>query len=360
VRVERRPAKPLATGRIEPAPVPGVVRVPLVRPVPVPRLEILSEDGSALSLFGIQPGGAGQGTGRPILLSLFSTTCGPCVRELRELAAHSSDLERAGLAPLALSVEAAEERVRSGEFLRALGWPYPWAVASGETLEVLDALVASLLDTERRLALPTSFLIDSSGALRVLYLGPLTPTQALADRALCELGEGALFDSASPFPGRWMFPGLPSDADFFEGRLRARGLEAAAGEFARGRMTVVRTAPADLLQDFGRRSAVAGRMEEAETYFRRALAADPRHFGALFDWAVVLHRQEKLSEAAELYGKALALEPEHLDARFNLALARFQLGDRGYAEQQLRWLEARGAESAAVLRQVLAAHPGEK
>jgi len=353
-------SKPLPTGAVAPAPVPSVVRVPLVRPVPLPRLAMASADGSELALFGIQPGGTGQGTGRPLLLTLFSTTCAPCALELAELAGRASELERVGLAPLALSVEPLAERERAADFLRARAWPWPWAVATGETLEVLDALVASLLDTEERLGLPASFLVDARGALRVLYLGPVMPAQVLADRDLCELGEGALFDSASPFPGRWMFPGLPSDADFLEPRLRARGLEAAAAEYGRGRLAVVRTAPADLLQDFGRQSAVAGRLEEAEGFFRRALAADPRHFGALFDLAVLLHRQERISAAAELYGKALALDPEHADARFNLALARLQLGDRAFAERELRWLEARGVQSAALLREVLAAPPAPR
>jgi peroxiredoxin len=351
---------PLAASPVESVPVPSVVRVPLVRPVPLPRLSLASADGSELALFGIQPGGSGQGTGRPILLSLFSTTCAPCASELGALAARAGDFERVGLAPLAVSVEPVAERARAGEFLAQRGWPFPWAVASGETLDVLDALAASVLDTETRLTLPASFLIDAGGALRVLYRGPAGADQVLADRALCDLGDGALFDAASPFPGRWMFPGLPSDADFFERRLQARGLTAAAAEFARGRLTVVRSAPADLLADFGRRAAVEGRLEEAEGYYRRALAADPRHFGSLADWAVVLHRQERLAEAAELYGKALAIRPDDADMRFNLALARFQLGDRAFAEQQLRWLEARGAEAAAVLRQILTAPAADK
>jgi tetratricopeptide (TPR) repeat protein len=352
--LELPPAQPLPAARPVAPEVTGAARVPLVRAVPLPRLELVAEDGSPLALFGLRPGGEGTGPGRVLSLQLFSTTCAPCAAELGELARRAAELERAGIAPLALSVEPPEERSRAGAFLRERQWPFPWAVATGEALEILDALAAILLDREQRLALPASFLVDAQGALRVLYLGPVTAERLLADRALCELGEGGLFEAASPFAGRWMFQGLPADADFFEGRLLARGLEAPAREFSRARLTVVRTAPAELLQEFGRKSAVEGRLEEAENYFRRALAADPRHFGALFDWAVVLHRQERLEQAAELYGKALALEPEHADARFNLALARLALGDRASAERELRWLKERGEESAAVLERVLA------
>lgn len=353
----RSAAGPLPLGAPAAAPAPGTQRVPLVRPVPLPRLDLLADDGSALPLFGIQAGGGGTGTGKRILLTLFSTTCAPCARELAELGARASELTLAGVAPLALSVEPGEERARAEAFLRERAWPFPWAIATPQALELLDALQAVLLDRERRLQLPASFLVDAGGALRVLYLGPVGVDTLLADRALCDLGEGALFDAASPFAGRWMFPGLPSDADFFEGRLRARGLEEPAREYARGRLAVVRTAPADLLQDFGRRSAVQGRLEEAETFFRRALATDPRHVGALFDWAVVLHRQKKLPEAAELYGKVIVLSPEHADAHFNLALVRLDLGDRAGTAQQVRWLKAHQVPGVDELERALAALP---
>jgi tetratricopeptide (TPR) repeat protein len=292
-----------------------------------------------------------------VLLELFSTTSAPCARKLDDLARHATELARAGLAPLALSVEGIEEgeQARAAAFLRERNWPFPWATASPAALELLDALQCILLDRERRLPLPASFLVDANGALRVLYLGPVTAEQLLADRALCELDEGALFDTASPFPGRWMFPALPSDADFFEGRLRARGLDEPAGEFTRARLAVVRTAPADLLQDFGRQSAVAGRFEEAEKFFRRALATDPRHFGALFDLAVVLQREERLAEARELYGKALALQPEHADAHFNLALVQVAQGDLEGAERELRWLKTHGLEDLEDLERALEA-----
>lgn len=336
-------------------PTSVAVRVPLVRPVTLPRLEVSAEDGESLPLFGLKAGGEGSGTGKPVLLELFSTSSVASARQLDELASHASDLAREGLAPLALSVEGVEGSGRAAAFLRERNWPFPWATSSPAALELLDALQCILLDRERRLPLPASFLVDAQGALRVLYLGPVTSAQLLADRELCELGEGALFDASTPFPGRWMFAGLPSDADFFEGRLRARGLGEAAAEFARARMTVVRSAPADLLQDFGRQSAVAGRLEEAEKFFRRALTADPRHFAALFDLAVVLQREERLSEARELYGKALALRPEHADAHFNLALVQIAQGDLAGAERELRWLKAHGLDDLEGLEGALAA-----
>jgi len=329
-------------------------RVVLVRPVPLPRLEVVADDGQSLRLFGLGPNGEPSGTGKPLLLNLFSTTCAPCAGELAALALHRDALERSGLAVLALSTEPVSEAARAAEFLTQRGWPFPWATASQAALEFLDALQAVLLDREQRLPLPTSFLVDARGAVRVLYFGPVSAERLVADRALLELDEGALLDAAAPFPGRWMFPGLPSDPDFFEPRLKARGLDAAAAEFARARFAVVKTSPVELLSDFARRAAIEGRFEEAEAWYRRAHGLDPRRFEVLFDWALVVHRQEKLALASELYGKCLTLRPDDVDTHFNLALAQLGLGNREAAERERRWLEGRVPDLAATLAEAMA------
>lgn len=348
----RAPA--LTPSRSTPPAASLAARVVLVRPVALPRLELVADDGRPLALFGLGANGEPSGTGKPVLLNLFSTSCAPCAGELEGLARRRDELERSGIAVLALSTEPVQQSAAAGAFLAQRTWPFPWATASPETLEFLDALQAVLLDREVRLPLPTSFLVDAQGALRVLYFGPLTPERLLADKPLLELGEGGLLDAAAPFPGRWMFPALPSDADFLEGRLRARGLEAAAREYARSRFAVVKTSPLELLRDFGRRAAIEGRLDEAEGHFARAHGLDPRHFGVLFDWAVVAHRREELARASELYAKCLTLKPDDVDTRFNLALAQLGSGRRAEAERQLRWLERAAPEVARTLAEALA------
>jgi len=332
----------------------------LARPVPLPQLELVSPDGSALGLFGLQAGGAGTGTKKPVLLDLFSAKNATSAEELRALAEHAEELDRSGIAFLALCADPPEEREAAQRFLDGLEWPFPWAQASADTLALLAGLRGALLDRDQELVPPASFLVDGAGALRALETGPLSAEALLAERELLALGEGELLEAAAPFPGRWMFPVLPEDADYFEGRLAARGLAAAAREFARGRLDVVRARPADLLHDFGRRAAAEGRMDEAGAFFRRALAADPRHFDSLFDLALVLHRQERTSEARELYRKALALRPEHVDAHFNLALAELALGDRAGAERQLAWLKGRAPELAESLEKAVALYGGPR
>ncbi len=342
---------PLASGTVEPPLAGKAARIVLARPLPLPRLALVSAEGEPLSLFGIQAGGSGTGTGKPVLLELFSRHCAACVSEARMLAARADELEESGIAFLTVGVDGPGERARTSELLQELGWPFPWAFAEPDALEALDGLQGCLLDREKRLPLPARFLIDAEGALRVLTIGAQPLEQLLADRELLALDEDESLTAATPFGGRWMFPVLEPDADFLEGRLRARGLEELAREYARGRMQVVRSSPAELLHQFGRRAAGEGRFDEALDFFRRALAADPEHFDSLSDLGLVLHRQERLDEALAAYGKALALRPDHADTRFNLALAWLGKGEREPAERQLRWLREHDAASAAVLEE---------
>jgi tetratricopeptide (TPR) repeat protein len=343
--------RPLASGPVASPPASLVARVVLTRPVPLPRLAVETPAGETLELFGVEAGGQGRGTGRVVWISLFSTRCAPCARELAQLAERARELARAEIACLALCVDPIEAGTEdeAAAFLERLEWPFPWARASATTLETLDGLQGALLDRERRLPLPASFLVDASGALRALYLGPVEPATLLADRELCELGESAQLEAATPFQGRWMFPLSISDADFFEGRLTARGLPAVAAEYARGRLDVVRSSRADLLFDFGRRAAGEGRLDEALDFYRRCLEIQPDHVQALFDAAVVYHRRERFSEAAELYRRALAVRPGHVDTLFNLALALLGAGDPEAVEPLLRELQGRDPAAAEVL-----------
>ena len=68
---------------------------------------------------------------------------------------------------------------------------------------VLHGLV---LDTELRLPLPTSFLVDPRGNLRAIYLGALDPDTILDDLALTELNAQQLRSAATPFRGIWLRP----------------------------------------------------------------------------------------------------------------------------------------------------------
>ena len=326
-------------------------RIVLASSVPMPRLSVVSSDGSSLELFGIRPGGGGTGTGRAILLELWSRTCVPCLAELSEFARARAELEQAGIAFLALSVD--EDASAAREVLAQIGWPFAWASAPRETIELLDALHGAILDRDLPLPLPASFLIDAQGNWRALWLGRVDPERLAEDRELLDLLPEEMRERATPFPGRWAYPAQGADLGFFEAKLRARGFTAAADEFARARIEIVESSPAKVLHGFGRAALERGKIAEAIENFRKATEADPRHFQAFFDLGFLYQQQGELLEAISAYRAALRIDPAHEEARFNLALAFLVREDFEAAERERAALEERGSALAPELAQAL-------
>ncbi|HEX4795704.1 MAG TPA: tetratricopeptide repeat-containing glycosyltransferase family protein [Humisphaera sp.] len=70
----------------------------------------------------------------------------------------------------------------------------------------------------------------------------------------------------------------------------------------------------------------AGRLSEAEAIYRRILAQEPNHAGALNNLGTALHHQGKSDEAIEIYQRALTLRPDHAGTLSNLGGVYRELG----------------------------------
>ena len=328
----------------------GSRRVVLSSAVPMPSLVVRTPDGGERTLFGIRPGGGGAGTGRAVLVNLFASTCAPCARELAELAAHIDELEAANLTVLVVSAE--EDAEAAAASLRQLGWPRAWAIAPPETLDLLDALHGALVDTEVRLPVPTSFLVDREGLLRAIYVGRTSVPELEADRALLSASPEHQLRAAVPFAGTWSSAPV-FDPAFFAGRLRRRGLADAAAEYERAAYVVVNKSRAQLLHDMGRERAAAGELDAATAAMRRAIQEDPEFFPARYDLAQLLHRRGDLHDAIAAYRAARELEPEHVELGFNLGLAFLGTLQLASAEREVEALRAAESPLAAELAQLV-------
>lgn len=74
-----------------------------------------------------------------------------------------------------------------------------------------------------------------------------------------------------------------------------------------------------------------GQLDEAERHYRAVLEAEPDHFNALNNLAMLLFRAEKLEEALALTRKAAALDPRNVETLGNLAEMLARSGDSAQA-----------------------------
>ena len=103
--------------------------------------------------------------------------------------------------------ESPERRAKADSIWNAIKPPYELGFADKQLVAQFDTLQRSLLSRQRPLPLPSSFLIDGEGRLRVVYKGPVDPTTLLADATkLVNAEPGQILTAAVPFRGRWLVP----------------------------------------------------------------------------------------------------------------------------------------------------------
>ncbi len=146
-------------------------------------------------------------SGRPLLLNLWASWCGPCVKELSSFTQAKSQIDVAELDILALAVDGLDGKKSdfdaNAKILQNMQYPFASGVATRELLgklQLVHDLVFAQYDT---LPVPTSFLIDGQGRLAAIYKGPVDVETVLQHVADLPLEPQQLRKQVFPFPGRW-------------------------------------------------------------------------------------------------------------------------------------------------------------
>ncbi len=154
-----------------------------------------------------------QFVGQPLLVNLWSRTCQPCWRELRDWTKHRDAIENSGLRIVALCVDDMTTAPTGTTFpLDKIDWPFERGQATTGFVEGLEILQRTFIELQQPLPVPSSFLLDRDGLLVSIYKGEVDTQRLLEDVKLLGKTPREQRDAAVPFQGRWASEPFASDS----------------------------------------------------------------------------------------------------------------------------------------------------
>jgi tetratricopeptide (TPR) repeat protein len=311
--------------------------------------------------------------GKPTLLHFWSAGSPDSERDLVELNQSNERWARERLQLLAINVD---ESTNGGGGLAPSSYrhlSFPILRSTPDTIATYNLLYRYLFDRHRDLSLPTSFLLDTTGAIVKIYQGtvpkqhfdrdfrniPQTAAERLA-KALPFSGVSDTFDFArnNLSLGSIFFErGYLEQAEaFFQLALRddPSAAEALYGlgsvylqqeEAGKARESFERalqlhanypgTLP-NAWNNLGILAARTGRTDEAIQKFQRALQIDPDHLIALDNLGNAYREKRRWEDAKTVLRRALQLNPEDPEANYSLGMVFAQLDDTERAYEHLQ------------------------
>ena len=190
----------LAPSKPKAAPSTEQLRIVLSHRRLAPNFSYVSFDG-ALQKF--------ENTGQtgPVLINLWASWCSPCVVELNEFSEAHEAIAAKKLRILALSTDPITEDGSKPDVTAAKAlvadsdFPFDIGAVDANVVRLLTVVHNSAIGRERPLPLPSSFLIDKDGKVAVIYKGPVSVPQLLADVDLLDAAPHVVEAETFPFPG---------------------------------------------------------------------------------------------------------------------------------------------------------------
>ncbi|MGK0187862.1 MAG: tetratricopeptide (TPR) repeat protein [Verrucomicrobiales bacterium] len=277
--------------------------------------------------------------GKPLAINLWSSSCKPCVMELKEWTESAERLAKAGLQVLTLSVDSmipgqSETNAAAQELTRKLQLPFLTGNANADLVEAMEIVHRSFTALKHPLPVPCTFLLDRQGRVAAIYQGRVSSNVLLGDVAMLDKPLEEQRTNAVPFPGKWA--SLPFESN----PMRIALTYSAAGESEKAirYLKDILEEPEDILSGVISKSGLkqlkidgqamigqlhldAGDPMDAAEAYRALLTLAPQ--------ASTTHRsigenlmQRNLAEPALAHLKlALSATPEDADLLFTIAMA---------------------------------------
>lgn len=295
--------------------------------------------------------------GQPVLINLWSRTCGPCLEELAEWKAEAGAFERAGLKVLALCVDESDDDRRAAA-THAAPLPFVSGVATEEVKLAFETVSRAFLESRRPLPVPTSLLLDENGLVAALYKGRVSTAQLIADVDRLPASPSDQRAAALPFPGRWNSPPLAPNPRLIIGTLMKAGRAQAARAYTErcldplSALRLSDATRASLTLFLGDLDLDAGELDRAVEIYRRLFDLAARDPTIHREAAIRLVTKQRVADALQHLKLAVTLDPNHVDSRLNLASLLLRQGQSGAALEHFLELAQQRPDVAPVRLQV--------
>jgi Tfp pilus assembly protein PilF/peroxiredoxin len=263
------PAKTLATPSL-----PAAIGTWLVAPLFGPDLNLPDLRGEIHSLNALK--------GRPVLITFFRIDCAGGSQQLQSSYA---GLAAAGLTVLGVAVNSAQDRNAIDSLARSVGITFPILLADEHTVGAWNIQYRFLFDRRIDMPVPTSFLIDTNGAIIKIYQGDTEPQSVLNDWRSAPATPRERLARALPFPGPYY--GNPMVHNYFT---------------------------------FGVAFVEYDYIDEAQASFQRVVDADPSYPGAWFNLGTIFLKKKMYGDARRCLSAAVKLNSKDADAWNNLGM----------------------------------------
>ena len=290
----------------------GQFRVPLVANVPMPDLPYRDASGLTKNLLDVKGDGM-------LLINCWSTTCMPCLKELKEFTDHAQELRDANINVLALCLDAETggTALNNGalDILKNMGFPFSYGEAKDNLGGALSTIHNVMTATGGLLPVPTSFLVDGSGRLVAIYKGPVTVETLIADKDHSSLPRWERFRRAANLPGT-----------IIENAVLEKALTK-GDQFARTRL-------ANHLEEQGWSHAASIQYEELAKILPDSDEKKATLCNVYFERGLLLARQKKWQEAIESFNQSLDQETAAPASHYNLGICLEKTGQTDQARSE--------------------------
>lgn len=316
---------PLQPRELVAPPVSDAARIVLLKPIPMPAISYRSvEDNSVQRVT--------QNSGVR-LVNLWASWCQPCIKELADWKQHADELESAGINVLAINVdeEGPSRSETVGAVLNALSLPFELGDGDEQLIEQFDVLQRSLLSRQRPLPIPSSFLVDATGRLCVVYKGPIEVATILKDARVLNASPDARLAAATPFAGKWLEPPGGSTPLHLAVKFLEGGLVEEAQNYIKSLIDAEANGSEDLsaslLNLYGATLLDQQEYAAAAKAFRRSLQLDPQNRQAHIELGTILLQSGRGPESRDHFMAVLRTNPSDPELQYKLGLAHASAGE---------------------------------